>query len=171
MNLKISIMKRIVFFISLLAFLHAESDLFYGSPGFRIGYNKDRGFDYSFQVTFGCILEKFGRNVPGITIGITQINKCKGFYADLQIGRNLFFDIYEITNNEDFKKIPIFSGIGIGKLIYQHKTGIRAYNRVKVWTGSISLLTYECNWSSKYDNFYSYGGMGVFPLPLTDWQP
>ena len=164
---------RLALILSLLciSILNAETWQ-YISPGLRIGHNEKHGWELSFQLTLGVLSDGLGRSVPGVTVGATKGMGYHGFYTDLQVTRNVSYDIYKLTGFDgDIFDFPFFGGIGIGKSFYIFDGEKQYYNRFKAYYGLFGFASYEYRFAKKFQNYHNMGAIGVCPLPASNnWQ-
>ena len=129
--------------------------ILYVSPGIQIGYNPEKGFFYSGQVTIGYVpgVPPVGLApgvppvIPGFTIGLRKYKEQVMAFTDVQLS---FFVV----------------GIGVGYAWIKSSNESSEGYRAKLWGGMLINATYDFYKIPDSEITHNLGLIGVLPIPL-----
>ena len=126
----------------------------YISPGIQMGFNKDKIFFLSYQLTIGL----------GFKLG-THFEDTFPLFFGQTFGVRTYFPENKAVNTykySDMQLATFFGGVGIGNITNSNGDSFKKH---KYWLGGVVLLTYEkIFFKNKTEK--QFGIIGVLPFPL-----
>ena len=153
-------MKKLILIILLVGMGFGHQNSYHGiitpyiSPGIQIGFNDDKIFSLSYQVTLGL----------GFKAGTHTEDT-----VPLFIGKTFGFRNYFPKNESsyrykysDLQLASFFGGVGFGDITNEHGD---VFKKHKYWLGGLGLFSYEkIFFKNKTEK--QFGIIGVLPFPV-----